>query len=172
MWSSSRAFAAVLLTLSLAGATALAGCSGFRPVYGEAGIGAERLAFNYAKPASRLDQVVYEELALRLGRATGPEAPTVRVATSSSVRKLTRSAVARPSEQREAVVNARIELVSPEGKLLYSASRSATALYTADSNQALAAGEAEIEALERAARELAETVRLTLLGALATRPAA
>jgi hypothetical protein len=64
------------------------------------------------------------------------------------------------------VVTAQIELIGTDGLVILSTSRSAAALYTTDS-QGLAASEAEREAVERAARELAETVRLTLLGALA-----
>jgi hypothetical protein len=74
--------------------------------------------------------------------------------------------LARPADQREAVVTALIELIAADGSTILSTSRSAAALYTADNYQALAASEAEREAGERAARELAETVRLTLLGAL------
>ena len=156
-----------LLALALAGATSLAACSGLTPVYGERGIGMERHAFRYDKPASRLDQVIYQELVLKLGRSTDPSVPLVRVVTSSSIRGLTKSNVANPAAQREAVVTARIELVDADGTVAYTATRSAAASFTADRNQALAETEAEREAKERAARELAETVRLTLLGALA-----
>ena len=64
------------------------------------------------------------------------------------------------------MVNALIELIDADGKVAFTATRSASAIFTADS-QALAEAEAERDARERAARELAETVRLTLLGALA-----
>lgn len=154
------------VALSLLGATALAGCTGLTPVYGERGIGTERHALNYGKPNSRAEQIIYQELALRLGRATDAAGPSVRITTSNAGRKLTRSNVVRPSEQREMVVTAKIELIAADGSILLSTTRSAAALYTTDS-QALAASEAEREAIERAARELAETVRLTLLGALA-----
>lgn len=153
------------VALSLLGATALAGCTGLTPVYGERGIGVERHALNYSKPNSRLEQIIYQELVLRFGRTSDPTSPTVRITTSSSTRDLTRSAVTRPAEQREATVTALIELIAADGSTILSTSRSAAALYTTDS-QALAASEAEREAGERAARELAETVRLTLLGAL------
>lgn len=156
-----------LLALALAGATSLAACSGMTPVYGERGIGVERHAFRYDKPASRLDQIIYQELVLKLGRSTDPSVPLVRITTSSAVRGLTKSNVKNPAAQREAVVTARIELVEADGTVVYTASRSTAAAFTADRFQALAETEAEREAKERAARELAETVRLTLLGALA-----
>jgi hypothetical protein len=166
MSSSKPIFRNALIALTLLGATGLAGCSSFTPVYGWNGVGTERLAFQYAEPKSRLDQIIYQELVLRFGRTTDPSSPTVRITTTSSNRKLTRSGVARPAEQREAVVTATIELIDAAGKVAMKTTRSASALYTSDGFQALAASEAEREAYERAARELAETVRLTLLGAL------
>ena len=154
-----------LIVLGLLGATTLAGCSGLTPVYGERGIGAERIALRYADPTNRLEQIIYQDLALRLGRATDATSPSVRIVTSTSTRDLTRSNVARPSEQREAVVSATIEMSDAAGAIVLTTTRSAAALYSTD-GQALAASEAEIEALERAARALAETIRLTLIGAL------
>ena len=156
-----------MLALALAGATALSACSGFTPVYGERGIGVEKHAFRYDKPASRLDQIIYQELALKLGRTSDSTVPMVRVTTTSSVRGLTKTNVSNPAAQNEAVVTAKIELIDADGTIAFTATRSSSALYTADRDQALAETEAEKEAKERAARELAETVRLTLLGALA-----
>lgn len=161
-----RLLHAVFLSAALVATTSLAACSGLTPVYGERGIGVERHEFRYAKPVSRLEQIIYQELALRFGRSVDPAAPLVRITTSSALRDLTRTKVSRPSDQREAVVTARIELVDADGNVAFTATRSASALYTADS-QALAETEAERDAGERAARELAETIRLTLLGTLA-----
>jgi len=165
MWSSRPILRNGLMALMLVGATGLAGCTSFTPVYGDAGIGTERHALRYEAPGNRLDQIIYEELVLRFGRTTDPAAPTVRIETSKFTRDLTKSGVTRPAEQREAVVKAHIVLLGPGDKVLLTTDRSASALYTVDS-QALAGSEAEIDAYERAARELAETVRLTLLGAL------
>lgn len=157
------------VALALVGATSLAGCTGLTPVYGERGLGTERQALQYADPQNRLDQIIYQELVLRFGRTADPARPTVRVSTSFFTRQLNRSLVnppfGRSSYQREATVSALVELLGSDGSVILSTRRSAAALYTTDS-QALAESEAEREALERAARELAETVRLTLLGAL------
>jgi hypothetical protein len=158
---------AALLAAALASTTALTACSGFTPVYGDRGIGVEKHAFRYDKPASRLDQIIYQELVLKLGRTADASVPLVRVTTTSSVRDLTKTAIPNPAAQKEAVVTAKIELVDADGNIAFTATRSASALFTADRAQALAETEAEKEAKERAARELAETVRLTLLGALA-----
>jgi hypothetical protein len=166
MSSSKRLVRNVFVALSLLGATTLAGCTGLTPVYGERGIGTERHPLNYAKPNSRAEQIIYQELALRFGRAADASAPSVRIATSSYSRDLTRSSVVRPTDQKEMVVTAQIELIAADGSIILSTTRSAAALYTTDS-QALASSEAEREAAERAAKALAETVRLTLLGALA-----
>lgn len=165
MWSPRPLLRNTVIALSLFGATGLAGCSGLTPVYGERGIGAERVALRYDAPQNRLDQIIYQELILRLGQTSDPSAPKLRLTTTRAARDLTKSAASRPSEQSEAVVTATIVLIGPDDKVLFSTTRSAAALYSTD-RQALASSEAQIEAYERAARELAETVRLTLLGAL------
>lgn len=165
MWSLRPALRNALIALSLLGATALAGCSGLTPVYGERGLGAERVALRYDAPRNRLEQIIYQDLALRLGKTSDPSSPRVVITTTNAARDLTKSSVARPSEQNEAVVTATIRLIGPDDAVLLNTTRSAAALYSTD-RQALAASEAENEAYERAARSLAETIRLTLLGAL------
>ena len=67
-----------MLALVLAGASTLAACSGLSPVYSERGIGVERHAFRYDKPATRLDQIIYQELVLKLGRSTDPSVAKAR----------------------------------------------------------------------------------------------
>ena len=143
---------------------AVAGCSSLQPVYGDNGIGAERIALSYAKPATRLEQIIYQDLALSLGKASG--GPLLTVVTTTSSRRLTRSDVTRPSEQREALVSAEVELKGTDGTLLFAGERSAAASYSTD-GQGLADTEALRNAEEQAARALAETIRLTLIGVLA-----
>lgn len=163
MSSSSALLRAGLLALTLALPVTLAACSSFRPVYGENGIGAERIALNYAKPTNRLEQIIYQDLALALGK--DDNGPQLSVVTTSSARALTRSDVSRPSRQREAVVSAEITVRDVAGAVLFSGTRSAAAGYSAD-GQGLADAEARRNAEEQAARELAEIIRLTLIGAL------
>lgn len=165
MWSPRPVLRNALMALGLLGATVLAGCSGLTPVYGERGLGTERVALRYEEPRNRLEQIIYQDLALRLGKSSDPSSPRVVITTSSSARDLTRSAVSRPSDQYEAVVSATIRLIGPDDAVLLSTTRSAAALYST-SRQALASSEAQNEAYQRAARSLAETIRLTLLGAL------
>lgn len=165
MWSPNRLLRSGLIALALSGALALAGCSGLTPVYGERSLATERQAFRYAEPATRLDQVIYEELVLRFGRSADPARPLVKITTSTDDDRLTRSDVTRPSKARQVQVTAQIEVTAADGRLLLRTTRSAAAPYTTDS-QALAASEARKAAYEQAARALAETIRLTLLGTL------
>ena len=70
----------------LGAATALGACS-FTPVYSGATASQGTLELAYAKPATRLEQIVYQELALRLGSSESATAPlamaTVSAATSA-----------------------------------------------------------------------------------------
>ena len=163
LWSRDR-IRAGLLSVALLLPLAVAGCSSLQPVYGDRGIGAERVALSYAKPTTRLEQIIYQDLALSLGKASA--GPLLTVKTTTSNRRLTRSDVSRPSAQREAVVTADIEVKGADGAVLFAGRRSAAASYTVD-GQGLADTEALRNAEEQAARALAETIRLTLIGVLA-----
>jgi hypothetical protein len=147
-------------------AASLAGCSSFTPVYGDAGVASAARSFAYAAPHNRPEQIIYQQLMLKLGRTTDPQSPIVAVAVTTRNRDLTKSDVQRPSDQWEADLSADITVTDTDGKVVYTATRSASALYTTD-GQGLADAEAANDAADRAARELAETIRLTLLGALA-----
>ena len=157
--------------LALAGLSLLlaAGCSGLTPVYGGLAGDPQRGGFAYAEPADRLSQVVLQELALRLGTAAGPDVPLLRVeAAAGGHRALSRTGGDRPMRQYEVTVTAQYE-VSLAGRVLASGSREATASYARDS-QVLATSSAITEAEERAARAVAESVRLAILAALGTAP--
>src|SRR5690606_19799533 len=95
-----------------------------------------------------------------------PEAPRLSVSTTSSVRGLTTTSVAKPVTQYEVTVTVTAVLTAADGRAVFSRSRSAAAQYTGGT-QVLAETEARNEAAERAAREAAEGLRLALLGALA-----
>jgi hypothetical protein len=150
----------------------LAACSGFRPVYGDAGSAVSRYSFDYAAPGSRLDQVIYTELRLRLGPDTDA-ASAIKVAVSAyaGARALTRTAVAKPASTAEMVVSATIRVVGPDGEVIFTGTRSASAIYTTV-GQVLADTAAQTDAADRAARALAETIRLMILGALEAGPGA
>lgn len=156
-----------LFLLALSGLVSLAGCSSFRPVYGDNGIASERMELSYAKPASRLDQIVYQEFVLRFGRSMSPDAPRMTVSTVSSSKAMTHTSVAKPATQYETTVTVTAVITTADGRTVFSGSRSATAAY-ATVGQVLADTEAGNEASERAAKEAAEGLRLAILGALAT----
>lgn len=167
MSSSSALARKGLILLALSGALALGGCSSFRPVYGDNGIASARMELAYAKPASRLDQIVYQEFVLRFGRTQNPDAPRMTVATTASTKAMTRTAVTKPATQYETTVNVLAVITMADGRTVFSGSRSATAAYFTV-GQVLADTEAGNEASERAAKEAAEGIRLAVLGALAT----
>jgi hypothetical protein len=165
--SSSRHFVrAAFVALALSATAALSGCTGIRPVYGQPGTGVERYAFSYGAPASRLDQVVYNDLRLRLGpHSTAPTAVKVTITTTNGARVMTKTNPARPSTAYEMIVTANVKVVAADGKVLFSGQRRASADYMVVS-QVLADTAAAQDAAERAARSVAETVRLTIISVL------
>ncbi len=147
----------------------LAGCSGFRPVYGDVASASnpQGYRFHYAAPASRLDQIVYNELRLRLGpNSNEPDALQVTVSAWSGARGLTRTAVSKPVTTNEMIVYASYTVATPTGEVLVSETRSASGLYTTR-DQVLGDVEGQNEAAERGAKAVSDTVRLGILGALA-----
>lgn len=155
-----------LISLLLSSTLVLAGCSGLRPVYGDYGVANARMEMTYGKPSNRLEQVIYQEFVLRFGRTADARAPRLVVTARASDRELTSTSVVKPVTQKQVTVTASATLTAPDGKVVFSGSRTATAQYTAGP-QVLAETEAEIEASERAAKEAAEGLRLAILGALA-----
>src|SRR4051812_5702339 len=108
--SSSRLNRAIwLMAASLAVALPLAGCTTLTPLYGDQGLTSEKIALVYAAPGSRLEQVIYQELALRLGKASG-DAPEVAIPATSSSRALTAGNITSPNRQRQMTVSATIIL--------------------------------------------------------------
>lgn len=156
-----------LFLLALSSVLALGGCSSFRPVYGENGIASERMEMAYAKPASRLDQVVYQEFVLRFGRSQSPDAPLLTVTATAAGRGLTTTSISKPATQYQMRVTVLAVLTTADGRTVFSGSRTAEAQYVAV-GQVLADTEAANEASERAAKEAGEGLRLAILGALAT----
>lgn len=154
------------LCAALLAAPALSGCSGFTPVYGSNGITSEKIALAYDQPTNRTEQVIYDDLRLRLGAATGP-APKLRVRTGISTTQLTDTddLVSTLQRPRQVTVTARIKLFDQNGTLVFSGTRSETADYNSGP-QVTANNAASRDAAERAAHLLADTIRLTVLGAL------
>ncbi len=163
MSSLSRALGAGLLAMALVGP--LAACTGLRPVYSDAGIGAQRVDVAYAAPRNRLEQIIYQDLALRLGKAEG-KVPVVRVSASSRSAALTSDVVASPLDQRQVTVTATLTVTAPDGRVLFSGVRSQTADLTHGA-QVLANEQATDAAERQAALLLADTLRLQIMAALA-----
>lgn len=164
MWSSeARRLRGLGGALVLAGALALGGCTGLRPVYSDATIASQRAEVRYAAPTNRLEQVIYQDLALRLGKSDG-NVPTVKVEVSQDSVGLTSGNVDRPFDQRQMTVTAKITVTSPDDKVLWSGTRSQTADYNT-SSQAGASRQAADDAALRAAKLLADTIRLQILAA-------
>lgn len=162
MWSSRPLFRNGFLALVLC--LALAGCTGLRPVYGDYGLTGSTLAFSYAEPASRVDQIIIQALRLRLGKSADPDAPRVTISAYPGGRQLNRSRVGRPVNEHEVVVTASYRVESG-GAVVASGTRTASAHYTRNS-QVLADDAAYNDAIERAAREVAETIRLSIIADL------
>lgn len=171
MWSSSRFLRDGVVVLALsAAALSLAGCT-FTPVYGDYGVTQQRLEVAYAKPNSRLDQIIIQDLSLKLGKSDAPNAPLITISSGAANRTLTRTGTTKPATQHEVTVNVSYT-VAADGRVVTFGSRSASASWTTR-GQVFADEAAYKDAEERAARAASETVRLSILAALATplRPA-
>jgi hypothetical protein len=144
----------------------LFGCS-FSPIYGDgadsAAIGA---GFAYAEPENRYEQIIYQELAFRLGTDPSSEAPLVTIKASKSTRRVGRTSPGSVLTMYEAVVSAYLTVDSrgAEAKRLLVLSRFAGASYEV-SGQVAADRAAEQNASEQAARAVADSLRLLLAAA-------
>src|SRR5579863_563505 len=110
MWSSSG-MRAGLVALALATGASLAACSGLHPVYGPGGLTQQQVALVYAAPTSRVEQIIYEDLALKIGTQSFSRQLTVQSTTA---------AAALPSLQMEMEVTADIKLTDVNGKVIFS----------------------------------------------------
>lgn len=165
-WSR-RARHTVVAAILLASGAVLSACT-FSPVYSGALASQPMLNLAYGKANSRLEQIVYQELSLRLGSSTSETAPLAKVSVTSSVAGLGfLTATANPSKPYRVTVTATLTISRRDGSDVepISFTRRATAEYTANS-QILADTTAATEATERAARAAAESLRLAVLAAL------
>lgn len=168
--SGSTRWAGLVRSLAVAGllasATALGACS-FSPVYSGTLASQPMLDLAYAKPTSRLEQVVYQELALRFGSSDAATAPLATVSISLSAPGVGLSATANPNKLYRATVTATLTITRRDGTDAdpISFTRQASAEYTT-SGQVLADTAAANEAAERAAKAAAESLRLAVLAAL------
>jgi len=166
MWWSSGFRSLTLAAALAAAALPLAGCS-FSPVYGGAGAmaGQQVLALNYAKPTTRLEQIVYQELRLRLGASEAPDAPRASVSVSASAIDPSIADEVNLYDTRRVTVTATLTITRPGEARPRTYTRVATADYIY-ANQVLASRTAADEAAERAALSAAESLRLAVLADL------
>jgi hypothetical protein len=153
-----------LLALALVPALAAVSACTLTPVYGDKAVASEELALRFGTPNTRIEQVIYQTLSLRLGGATRPDAPLVTITASGYGTSTAMSVTPDPAKPNRATVTANV-LVTKDGKVLQSFSRTASASYTTN-GQVLADNSAITDASERAAKEVAETVRLSLIALL------
>jgi LPS-assembly lipoprotein len=150
--------AGLALALSVSG---LAGCT-LLPVYSQPDAVHSQLALSYAKPNTRLEQIVYQDLGLRFAQGDGSRIATVSVGLAERDTGLSR--VSRLSTSREMQASATLR-VEENGKVIFEASRFAIASYTTN-GQVLADNAAQVNAGEQATHAVAEQLRLALLASL------
>lgn len=159
-----RAIAGACLLISVA--MMLGACS-FSPVYSGTLASQPMLNLAFAKPTTRLEQVVYQELALRFGSSDAPTAPLATVSVAAVGGGTGLSATANPNKLSRTVVTATLTIARRDGTSAapMTFTRQASAEYTT-SGQVLADTAAANEAVERAAKAVAESLRLAMLAAL------
>jgi hypothetical protein len=148
----------------LALAPVLSACAGFTPVYGENGLGSQRVDVKYASPSNRLEQVIYQDLALKLGKSTG-DVPVVTISAAATLPTTDTSTATLNVAAGQVTVRAFVSVVGPDGKMIVQNNRSVVENFV-NGGQAFSNQEAANEASERGAKELAESIRLEILGAL------
>ena len=152
--------------IALGGVPLLAACT-LTPVYSGRLAEQPSLELAYASPASRLDQVVYQELSLRLGHSDAETAPLAKVVTSVAAARLADTATVNPNKSYEVTVTAKLTITRRDGSAAAPIvlTRMATAGYQVGA-QIINDQASFSEASERAARSAAESLRLAVLAAL------
>ena len=160
---SRRTLVSGLFVLGLLSTAGLSACT-LTPVYDSQGAVAETMKLNFAAPHNRLEQVVYQELALHFGTSDAPDAPQVSITVGSSSRVVAQSVTTDPAVPSIVTATGTI-IISRDGKIVMTTTRQASQTYTNDT-QVLANTTAQADAADQAARGLAESLRLAILSAL------
>lgn len=154
-----------VLGLAFAAGLLLAACSSVTPLYRSATVGPLTTGYRYFTPTSRLEQILLRELTLKLGPAA-TEGPRVEVSLAERTADLTSDELTSvPRDANQVTVTARIAVYDADGKQVFAGTRSQSADYTTGAS-VLPNNEARRSAGEKAVRLLADSVRLTVLGAL------
>lgn len=157
----------LVLAGALLGAGATLGACSFSPVYNSGTLASQPLLnLDYAKPTTRLEQVIYQELSLRFGSSDAATAPLASVSVSSYATDVMLSKTDNPNKAIELTLNATLTITPRDGSTTPAQrfTRTATANYTR-SGQVLADNAAASDAAERAAKSAAESLRLAVLAA-------
>lgn len=171
MWSFSRVISAIIgqrISAAALGAVALAtlGACSFTPLYGN-GANGQKLVLSYAEPTSRAEQIIYQQLGLRLGQSAGDNAPLVTLTTTIGGRSIGRSATGLPINTGEVTVGASVRITQISDsetnsiETLYQVTREASATYTTN-GQRLADQQAFNDATARAALAVGDTLSLLI----------
>lgn len=142
--------------------TLLAACS-FTPLYGN-GAGSQKIALSYANPTTRAEQVIYQQLGLRLGRIGGADAPLVTISATPSSRTIGRSSTGLPISTAEVTVTAVAtvtETTDAGTQTLYKVTKSKSATYSTN-GQRLADQQAKTDATNRAALAVGDSLSLLI----------
>lgn len=157
----------LLAVAGLLAAPVVLGACTFSPVYSGTVASQPMLNLAYAKPTSRLEQVVYQELALRFGSSDAPTAPLAKVTVSPSASLIGRSSTTNPNSLYRSTVTVTLTITRRDGTadepIIFI--REASAEYTT-SAQVVADTASANEAAERAAKAAAESLRLAMLASL------
>jgi hypothetical protein len=162
MSSFRRAAQTALIALALL--VPLAACTGIRPVYTDSALGTKRVDVAYGAPGNRWEQIIYQDLALRLGKADGA-VPRVQVSAWRGSENLTNNTVSSPTTPKKVTVWANLTVTAADGTVLFTGVRSQTADYTHDA-QSLSNQQASDTAERQASLLLADTLRLQIIATL------
>jgi len=158
-------FAFKAIIFILASTLLLSACS-FAPIYGNKGQINNMSNLSYAKPNTRLEQIIYQDLKLKLGEKANSSLVTIIV--SNSTKSVARTSNSTPFTIIETILNATISVTdAKDASIIFSGKRRASASYSTN-GQRIADLKAFEDANKKAALELAQIIRLTLIGALST----
>jgi len=165
MWSCNRTRGLVLLAASAVLAAFLAGC-GFEPLYGRGAGGdveAQLSAVKIQTIPGRVGQQVHNYLLDRINRKGRPEDPLYLLSVTLEVSKI-RLGIEQDERATRAklviLATVRLQDVVTEEVLLDRSARSTNSYNIVDS--AVSTRSAELDAVDRAAREVSDEIRLML----------
>jgi LPS-assembly lipoprotein len=166
MWSSSQSTPKrIISALATVGVVAAISACSFTPLYG--GASGQKLALSYAEPTTRTEQIIYQHLALRLGKSGAAGVPLVKVTGTTSTRTIGRTSTGLPITTAEVTVtaNAKVTQIDDSAddgiRILFEGTKLASAPYTTN-GQRLTDQQAFNDATARAAKAVGESLSLQI----------